>query len=264
MFDILKARRPVLLGLLLAFSAGALQIAHADERYREHEYREHEFHERQYLDARYHHDHYYPPRGFVFGVLPPRHYVVFHGGIQFYFADGIWYRSDGRARFVVVAPPFGVIVPVLPPSYATVWVGGVPYYYANDTYYEQSPGGYTVVAPPPSNVIVEQPPANVIVQPAPNVMAQPAPNVVPQPTPTPVVPQPSPATVAQGPDQVFIYPKNGQGEQRQATDRYECHRWAVSQTGFDPTLSAGASPQKHADYQRALGACLEGRGYTVK
>ena len=52
MFELFKAGRPVLVGLLLAFSAGALQIAHADERYREHEYREHEFHERQYLDGR--------------------------------------------------------------------------------------------------------------------------------------------------------------------------------------------------------------------
>ena len=126
----------------------------------------------------------------------------------------------------------------------------------------QSPGGYTVVAPPPSNVIVEQPPANVMVQSAPNVVAQPAPNVAVQTAP--VVPQPPPATVARGPDQVFIYPKNGQGEQQQATDRYECHRWAVSQTGFDPSLSTGASPQKHTDYQRALGACLEGRGYKVR
>ena len=254
MFEIFKAGRPVLLGLLLVFSAGALQIAHADERYREHEYREHEFHDRQYLDGRYHHDHYYPPHGFVFGVLPPHHYTVFHGGIQFYFADGIWYRNEGPARFIVVAPPIGVVVPVLPPAYATVWVGNAPYYYANDTYYVQSPGGYTVVAPPPSNVIVEQPPPNVVVQPVPQAV---------QPAPAPVQQLP-PATVAQGPDNVFIYPKNGQGEQQQATDRYECHRWAVSQTGFDPTLSAGASPQKHTDYQRALGACLEGRGYTVK
>jgi hypothetical protein len=254
MFEIFKAGRPVLLGLLLAFSAGALQIAHADERYRDHEYREHEFHERQYLDGRYHHDHYYPPHGFVFGVLPPRHYAVFHAGIQFYFADGIWYRSEGRARFVVVAPPIGVAVPVLPRAYATVWVGNAPYYYANDTYYVQSPGGYTVVAPPPSGVIVEQPPPNVVVQPVPQAV---------QPAPAQVQQLP-PATVAQGPDNVFIYPKNGQGEQQQATDRYECHRWAVSQTGFDPTLSAGAPTQKHTDYQRALGACLEGRGYTVK
>jgi hypothetical protein len=252
MIDILQARRILMAGVLLAFAAGTMQAVHADERYREHEYREHEFHERQYLDARYHHDHYYPPHGFVFGVLPPHRYVVYHAGIQFYFADGIWYRSEGPTRFIVVAPPIGVVVPVLPPVYATVWVGGAPYYYANDTYYVQSPGGYAVVAPPPSNVVMEQPPANVIVQPAP---VQQAP---------PVVQQPPPTTVAQGPDQVFIYPKNGQGQQQQATDRYECHRWAVSQTGFDPSLSAGASPQKQGDYQRALGACLEGRGYTVK
>ena len=45
---------------------------------------------------------------------------------------------------------------------------------------------------------------------------------------------------------------------------FELFKAGRSQTAFDPTLSAGASPQKHTDYQRALGACLEGRGYTVK
>jgi len=116
-------------GLLFALSVGVVAVARADEHsYREHEFREHEFHEHQFLDARYHHDHYYPPRGYVFGALPPGPRVVVHGGVQFYFAAGVWYRAEGPARFVVVAPPFGLVVPVLPPFYTSVWVGAVPYY----------------------------------------------------------------------------------------------------------------------------------------
>ncbi len=222
-------------GLLFALSASVVPVALADEHgYREHEFREHEFHEHQFLDARYHHDRYYPPHGYVFGALPPGPRLVVHAGVQFYFAGGVWYHAEGPARFVVVAPPIGVVVPVLPPFYATVWVGTVPYYYANDVYYVQGPQGYTVVAPPPSNVIVEQPP---------------------------------PGNVAQAPqDQLFIYPRQGQSQQQEATDRYECHRWAVSQTGYDPTLAPGAAPAtpKRADYQRAMSACLDGRGYTVR
>jgi len=68
---------------------------------------------------------------------------------------------------------------------------------------------------------------------------------------------------------MFIYPRQGQSEQVQADDRYACHLWAVDQTGFDPTQPPGSSPEsqktdKRADYQRAMSACLDGRGYTVK
>ena len=70
-------------------------------------------------------------------------------------------------------------------------------------------------------------------------------------------------------DKLFLYPRKGQSEQQQAKDRYECHSWAVSQTGYDPTQPPAGVPatqmsQKRADYQRAMGACLDGRGYTVK
>jgi hypothetical protein len=33
---------------------------------------------------------------------------------------------------------------------------------------------------------------------------------------------------------VFIYPQHGQSADLQDRDRYECHNWAVQQTGFDP------------------------------
>jgi hypothetical protein len=33
---------------------------------------------------------------------------------------------------------------------------------------------------------------------------------------------------------VFAYPMRGQDSAQQDRDRYECHNWAVSQSGFDP------------------------------
>ncbi|WP_155859926.1 hypothetical protein [Kordiimonas gwangyangensis] len=139
---------------------------------------------------------------------------------------------------------------------------------------------------------------------------------------------------------IFIYPNSGQDKAQQDRDRYECHSWAVGQTGFDPSragldvpvppaetdgrgrplrgavggaalgvavgaitgsdigksalIGGGAgllgsglknrrdkkkaeqayeadltASQQHrtvktADYDRAIGACLEGRDYTVK
>jgi uncharacterized protein DUF6515 len=198
----------------------------------EHEWRGEHHPTREWHDNRYHHDHYYPARGIFIEVLPPHPVVAVHGGVHFFFSGGVWYRPEGP-RFVVVAPPVGVVIPTLPPYYTTVYVRGVPYYYANDVYYVPSASGYTVVEPPPANVVVEQPPA-------------------------------PPAQTAAA-DQVFIYPRQGQSPEQQASDRYACHQWAVSQTGADPTLNgASVPPQKRADYQRALSACLDGRGYTVR
>jgi hypothetical protein len=116
-------------------------------------------------------------------------------------------------------------------------VGGAavlaPYYYAPY---------YSPYYAPPTVIIREQPP----------VYFQPAPSVTPSST-----------------ERIFIYPRQGQSEELQAKDRYECHSWAVSQTHYDPTQPARGMPeaqlnQMRADYQRAMGACLDGRGYTMK
>ncbi len=182
----------------------------------------------RFHDVRYHHNRYYPARGHVIRILPPDHRIVVHGSHRYYFSGGVWYRPYGP-RFTVVVPPVGLVVPFLPPYYTTVWVGGVPYYYANEVYYAHRGDGYVVVESPKEEPSQAPPPA----------------------------------------DQMFIYPRLGQSEQQQADDRYACHRWAVDQTGFDPTQLAGAvsdgqSADKRADYQRAMSACLDGRGYTVK
>jgi hypothetical protein len=183
------------------------------------------------LDHRYNHDRYYPPRGYVVHVPPPAYYVSQWHGAPYYFRGGVWYRPSGPG-WVVVTPPLGLVLPILPPFYTTVWFGAVPYYYANDTYYSWRPEeqGYQVVAPPQDNTAPStQPPS----------------------------------------DELYVYPSNGQSAEQQSKDKYECHRWASSQSGFDPTLpQGGVAPERVADlraaYQRAMSACLTARGYSVR
>jgi hypothetical protein len=40
--------------------------------------------------------------------------------------------------------------------------------------------------------------------------------------------------------QQFVYPAKGQSAEQQKKDEYECHQWAVQQTGFDPSKPASA------------------------
>ena len=50
---------------------------------------------------------------------------------------------------------------------------------------------------------------------------------------------------------LIIYPAKGQSAEQQDRDRYECHRWAVDQTGFDPSNpSSAASSGSSAQRQR--------------
>ncbi|KIZ35403.1 MAG: hypothetical protein KJ945_09975 [Gammaproteobacteria bacterium] len=79
----------------------------------------------------------------------------------------------------------------------------------------------------------------------------------------PVSHPPLPASEATRYD-VIAYPAKGQSAEQQSRDRYECHTWAVSQSGFDPASARTAPAASVADtYKRALGACLTGRGYSV-
>jgi hypothetical protein len=70
-------------------------------------------------------------------------------------------------------------------------------------------------------------------------------------------------------NRMFIYPRQGQSEEKQAMDFDACHSWAVNQTDFDPKKPPEGPPdaqrsQKSADYLRAISACLDARGYTLK
>ena len=186
---------------------------------------------RAYYDPRWQHRRYYPPRGYVAPALPRNVVVVRHRHYNYWYGGGVWYRPYGP-RYVVVAPPLGIYVSFLPSYYTTVWFGGIPYYYANDAYYVWR-------APQRAYEVVEPPPAASV------------------------------STVSPAAEDIFVYPREGQGPGQVAADRYECHRWASDETGFDPTRPDGGVPADQTRslreaYQRAMTACLEGRGYSVR
>ena len=71
-------------------------------------------------------------------------------------------------------------------------------------------------------------------------------------------------TTAASAQQMFIYPQRGQSPEQQQRDQFECHQWAVQQTGFDPTRTGAttvpqaagttASPLRGAAGGAAIGA----------
>jgi hypothetical protein len=68
------------------------------------------------------------------------------------------------------------------------------------------------------------------------------------------------AVVSQAWSAQYVYPAKGQTPQQQKSDEAACDKWAVEQTGFDPTKP----PLQQATFAKARAACLEGRGYTIK
>ena len=44
--------------------------------------------------------------------------------------------------------------------------------------------------------------------------------------------------------QIIVYPAQGQSPQQADKDRYECHLWAVQQTGFDPSRPGTPADQR--------------------
>lgn len=161
--------------------------------------------------------------------VPPRAPTVVWEQVPYRYDRGVWYRPQGHGH-VVVRPPYGVVIRERPYWATAVLVGGLTYLVANGVYYREQPERGWEVVPPPATM---------------------------------------PGAAAEGPGRLFIYPRHGQTAQQQRDDEFECHRWAAAQTGFDPTQAATgtlapAEPRGRADYDRAFGACLDGRGYTVR
>ena len=175
-------------------------------------------------------------------------YGGWHGGYGGYGGSGGWHGGYGGWRggyggwrggwgccgwgWGWAGLGLGLYFATLPLYYQTYWWDGVPYYYADNTYYIYDPNvkQYETVAPP----------AGLDAQ-----VGGPA---------------------AGNSTELMAYPKNGQSADQQSRDKYECHQWAATQSGFDPTTATGssASAQKRNDYMRAQAACLEGRGYSVQ
>lgn len=161
-----------------------------------------------------------------------------------YWGGGYW--RGGFWPHVYLGWDFPWFLAALPVGCVTYWWGGVPYYYWQGVYYAWSPdyGSYVVTDPPPVTGGVAQGAA-----------------------PPPAGEQQPGAAGEQGGMSLFVYPKNGQSQQQTANDRYQCHEWAVGQTGYDPTNSANETQAATAtpdNYKRAITACLDARGYSVQ
>ncbi len=150
--------------------------------------------------------------------------VVVGAGPGRYWFHGGVWYQPWGPRYRVALPPVGLVVPLLPPAYVTVLLDGLPYYYANGVYYRPVPEGYAVVPPPAQAVPVQIQPA----APAPRPPAKPEP---------------------------IIYPRNHQTPEQLEADRRECNRWATTQ----PNAQADSSV-----FNRAVEACMDGRGYTMR
>lgn len=190
--------------------------------------------------------HYGYSRG---GAIGPRyaprvgfsgHYVrpgtwgnTWHGG---YWGGRYWPHAGFRSGF-------SWFLPVLPLGFATYWWGGFPYYYYDDAYYTWSPyyNGYVATEPPP---VADG------AQSSSDSDASDASSSAPDPN-------------AESPD-VFAYPKNGQSDAQAAKDRDECRAWAAGESGFDPAHTTDTGKGSVGDYRRAMGACLDARGYSTR
>ena len=58
--------------------------------------------------------------------------------------------------------------------------------------------------------------------------------------------------------QMYIYPAKGQTQQQQDQDRYQCHTWAVQQTGFDPSRAYPSNPNYYDPQPARSGQVVRG------
>jgi hypothetical protein len=165
--------------------------------------------------------------GRVVTYLPSGYRDYAWNGTRYYYHSGYWYRPYGSS-FISISIPFGLFVGTLPGSYTSFSYGSTRYYYSDHHYYLYEPArrGYVVVRSPYGDDDREYLDSRLE-------------------------------------RDLYIYPAQGQSEQEQADDRYDCHRWAVDETGYDP-LDDDYDAVLRDDYRRAITACLTGRGYTVR
>lgn len=90
---------------------------------------------------------------------------------------------------------------------------------------------------------------------APDVVYVPPPAPLPPPPPAPIYVQPAPVYAPPSRPAPVIYPRNGQSNAQIEFDQRECNRWATTQQAAMADTSV---------FQRAVEACMDGRGYTLR
>lgn len=176
----------------------------------------------------------YPTIGREVRELPQGSRSVQVNKKSYRYRDGSFYQKARSGAYVVVRAPVGAHVSTLPTKHVRFSIGARKYFFANLTYYLWSGerAEYIVVDKPAG---AEAAMASSTVEPIREVVSS----------------------------EKYVYPNDAQSDEQRSQDRYECYRWAVSETGFDPANGVQESGNA-SGYERANSACLEGRGYTVR
>ncbi|VVN84146.1 hypothetical protein PS712_01351 [Pseudomonas fluorescens] len=141
-----------------------------------------------------------------------------------YFYSGGYWYRPQGPRYVVVQPPRGIRIQYLPDYAREVWIGGSLLFLAAGSYYAYQEST--------QDYVVVEPPGQ-------------------------------PLASGNGID-VEAYPANGQSPEQVNQDGYDCYRWAVEQSGFDPRVDTyQPDPTVVQTYRQAQGGCLSSRGYRV-
>jgi hypothetical protein len=168
-------------------------------------------------------------------------------------------RFDARHLHNHYYPERGYVVPRLPSGSISIAFGGGSYYFHAGVWYRAS-GTRFVVVRPPIGIFVPILPAAYVTLWISGTYYYYANGIYYAPAGAQgyvVVEAPAElaaASAASVPEPV-IYPRNGQSAEQTEVDRRECNRWATSQ----PSALNDASV-----FQRAVAACMEARGYTVR
>ncbi|WP_457418262.1 DUF6515 family protein [Roseateles sp. P5_E7] len=173
---------------------------------------------------------------------------------------------DNRYHHDHYYPARGYVAPYVPHGAVMVGAGPGRYWFQGGVWYQPYGPRYRVVQPSLGIVIPLLPPSYVTLTLgglpyyyANGVYYRPVPEgyVVAAPPPeantAQVMPAPPPPPAPKA--EPIIYPRNGQSPEQLETDRRDCNRWATTQ----PNAQADASV-----FNRAVDACMDGRGYTVK
>ena len=168
---------------------------------------------------------------------------------------------DGRYHHDRYYPAPGQMAPRVPRGAVVIGAGPGRYWFEGGVWYRPQGSGFRVVLPPAGLVIPLLPPAYVTLTLGglPYYYAN---GVYYRPVPQgyAVAAPPSDASAAQvmapAPKaEPIIYPRNGQPPERLESDRRDCNRWATTQ----PHAQADASV-----FNRAVEACMDGRGYSMR
>lgn len=167
-------------------------------------------------------------------------------------------RFDGQHLHNHYYPERGYVVPRLPTGSISIAYGGGSYFFHGGVWYRPSGTRFIVVLPPIGIFVPVLPSAYVTlwiggsyVYYANGVYYAPAGvdgYVV-------IAPPAEAGTAAAAAPEPVIYPRNGQSAEQTETDRRDCNRWATTQP---------AAMQDASVFQRALAACMDARGYTVR